>query len=129
MAASRKRRKPKPRRRAKRSLLASVRLPALALEPHHVDVIGLALIAVGIFLAGVGYLRWSGGALGGGALTALQFMFGALGYAVPAALVAVGALLLIRELRPPHRPLRTGTICVVCSLTLALAAGTLGIGP
>ena len=129
MAAARKRRKHKPRRRAKRSLLASVRLPSLPLEPHHVDVIGLALIAVGIFLAGVAYLHWSGGALGDGSLTAVRFLFGALGYAVPAALVTSGALLLIRELKPPHRPLRTGTICVVCSLTLALAAGTLGVGP
>ncbi|MBV9311633.1 MAG: DNA translocase FtsK [Solirubrobacterales bacterium] len=129
MAAARKRRKSTPRRRAKRSVLAGIARPRLTLEPHHVDVIGLALIAVGIFVAGVAYLHWSGGALGNGALTALRFAFGALGYAVPAALVAAGALLLLRELRPPKRPIRTGTICLVASLTLVLAAGTLGIGP
>ena len=56
-------------------------------------------------------------------------MFGALGYAVPVALVCAGGLILIRELRPPARPLRAGLLCLVAALTLALAAGTLGIGP
>ena len=107
----------------------SLRLPRPQLEPHHVDVIALALIAVGIFLAGVAYLHWSGGTLGDGAVKAFRFIFGALGYAVPAALVAGGALLLMRELRPPARPMRTGVVCLTASVTLALAAGTLGIGP
>jgi DNA segregation ATPase FtsK/SpoIIIE, S-DNA-T family len=134
MAAARqsakKRRKPPPRR-AKRSLLASqsLRIPRIELEPHHVDIAGLALIAAGVFLAGVAYLHWSGGALGNGAITGMRFLFGALGYAVPAALVAAGALVLARELRPPGRPMRTGVLCLTAALTLALAAGTLGIGP
>ena len=54
------------------------------------------------------YLHWAGGTLGNGAVTALRFVFGALGYAVPAALVVGGALVLMRELRPPARPMRTG---------------------
>jgi S-DNA-T family DNA segregation ATPase FtsK/SpoIIIE len=51
------------------------------------------------------------------------------GYAVPAALVAGGALVLARELRPPSRPLRAGALCLTAALTLALAAGTFGLGP
>ena len=47
-------------------------LPPLQLEPHHVDIIALALIAIGIFLAGVAYLHWAGGALGDGAVTGCQ---------------------------------------------------------
>jgi S-DNA-T family DNA segregation ATPase FtsK/SpoIIIE len=132
MAAAASKKKKPPPRRAKRSLLAShpsLSLPRLVLEPHHVDILGLALIAVGIFLAGVAYAGWSGGALGEGAVTAARFLFGAIGYAVPAALVAAGALVLIRELRPPARPMRTGLACLTASLTLALAAGTLGLGP
>jgi S-DNA-T family DNA segregation ATPase FtsK/SpoIIIE len=126
--ANSKRRSPPPR--ARRSLLASrPRLPSLALEPHHVDIIALALIAVGIFLGGVAYVHWAGGALGDGSVRAMRFVFGALGYTVPVAFVIAGALILIREMRPPGRPLRTGVICLVCALTLALAAGTLGIGP
>jgi S-DNA-T family DNA segregation ATPase FtsK/SpoIIIE len=129
MAAATRRKKPPPRR-ATRSLLASrPSLPRLVLEPHHVDIIGLGLIAVGIFLAGVAYLGWAGGALGGGAVSAMRFVFGAIGYVVPAALLAAGGLVLAREIRPPVRPMRAGVICLAVSLTLALAAGTLGLGP
>jgi len=133
MATAQKRkptkRKP-PAKRAKRSLLASrPSLPALALEAHHIDILALALIAIGIFLGGVAYVHWAGGALGEGAVRAIRLGFGALGYAVPAALVAAGALILMRELRPPARPLRTGVLCLVAAITLALAGGTLGLGP
>ena len=139
-------------RRATRSMLGvrpSLRLPHFQLEPHHLDVLALALIALGIFLAGVAYLGWPGGPLGSGAITAFRFALGVIGYAVPSALVVAGGLLLMRELRPPPddpgaarlseagrragpkpgRPMRAGTICLVASLTLALAAGTLGLGP
>jgi DNA segregation ATPase FtsK/SpoIIIE, S-DNA-T family len=129
--AARKRTKHPPRR-AKRSMLGarpSVRLPHFELEPHHVDVIALALIALGIFLAGVAYLKWSGGPVGLGAIEAFRFVLGAIGYAVPVMLVAGGGLLLIRELRFPARPIRAGALCLTASLTLALAAGTFGLGP
>jgi S-DNA-T family DNA segregation ATPase FtsK/SpoIIIE len=133
MAAKRTRkstkRKPPPRR-ARRSLLASrPSTPNLHLEPHHVDIAGLALIAIGVFLAGVGYLHWGGGALGDGSMRACRFLFGSLGYAVPVALVLAGALVLMRELRPPTRPMRTGAICLTIAITLALASGALGLGP
>jgi S-DNA-T family DNA segregation ATPase FtsK/SpoIIIE len=128
--ASRARKKPPPKR-AKRSLLARRQLgfPRLALEPHQVDIIGLAFVACGIFLCGVAYFNWAGGALGSNAVLALRFACGALGYAIPVLLVLAGGLVLARELRPPTRPLRTGVICLSAALTLALAAGTLGIGP
>jgi len=99
------------------------------LEPYQLDILALALIAVGVFLAGVAYVGWSGGALGEGAVRALRFLLGQLAYAVPIALIASGGLLLARELRPPGRPLRAGTACVTAALALAFAAGTLGIGP
>jgi S-DNA-T family DNA segregation ATPase FtsK/SpoIIIE len=104
-------------------------LPTVALEPHHVDILALALVAVGIFVGGVSYLHWAGGALGDGAVRASRFVFGTLGDAVPVALVLAGVLILMREWRPPARPLRTGLACLVAALTLMLAAGTLGIGP
>jgi S-DNA-T family DNA segregation ATPase FtsK/SpoIIIE len=132
MAAARKSRKSRKRthrRRAKRSLLAELSLPRLTLEPHHVDIFGLALIAAGIFLGCVAYLHWTGGPLGSGAISAARLVLGAVGYAIPVALVATGALVLIREVRAPARPIRTGAICLTASATLALAAGTLGVGP
>jgi DNA segregation ATPase FtsK/SpoIIIE, S-DNA-T family len=126
-----------PQSRARRSLLAS--RPTLRgsrpglfwprLESHQVDILALALIAIGIFLGGVAYAHWNGGALGNGAIDVVRYLFGVLGYAVPAALAVAGALVLLRELRPPGRPLRTGALCLTVALTLALAAGTLGIGP
>jgi len=129
--AARKRSRTPPKR-ATRSLLSarpSLHLPRLDLEPHHVDILGLGLIAIGILLGGVAYAHWDGGTLGNGAVTGLRFVLGALGYVVPAALVAGGGLVLARELRPPGRPLRTGAICLTSSTTLALAAGTVGVGP
>jgi S-DNA-T family DNA segregation ATPase FtsK/SpoIIIE len=133
MPAARKRRSPKKApARARRSLLANrPSLPSLSrpLEPHHLDIVGLALIAVGIFLAGVEYLHWSGGALGNGAVSGLRYVVGALAYAMPVVLIAAGTLVLVRELRPPARPMRTGAVCLAAAITLALAAGTFGIGP
>jgi S-DNA-T family DNA segregation ATPase FtsK/SpoIIIE len=129
--AARKRKKSPPKR-ATRSLLGarpSLRLRRLDLEPHQFDILALALIAIGVFLGGVAYLHWSGGTIGEGAITAFRFMLGALGCVVPAALILGGALMLARELKPPTRPLRAGVICLTASLTLALAAGTLGLGP
>ncbi len=128
--ASRARKKPPPKR-AKRSLLArrQLSISRLQLEPHHLDIAALALVACGIFLAGVAYLHWSGGALGSNAVLAMRFVLGAVGYAVPAGMLLGGGLLLARELRPPGRPMRTGTLCLTAALTLMLAAGTLGIGP
>jgi DNA segregation ATPase FtsK/SpoIIIE, S-DNA-T family len=125
-----KKRKQSPSKRARRSLMAS--RPSLSLpqlEPHHIDILSLAMIAVGIFLAGVAYLGWSGGTLGDGAIRAIRFGFGRLGDVVPAALVVGGALVLLRELRPPGRPMRTGIIVLAAAIMLALAAGTLGLGP
>jgi S-DNA-T family DNA segregation ATPase FtsK/SpoIIIE len=128
MATSRK--SPAKRVRARRSLLASrPRLPRLDFEPHQVDVLGLGLIAIGIFLSCVAYLRWAGGTVGEGGVHALTFIFGVLGYAVPAVIVVIGALIVLRELRPPGRPLRTGALCLLVATSLALAAGTLGVGP
>ena len=125
-------RRSQPPRRARRSLLSArpalgLRAPLLA--SHHVDLIALGLITAGIFLAGVSYLHWAGGTLGHGTLTVLRFLVGELGYAVPVGLIVAGALMLARELRPAARPVRTGVCCLVTAVTLALAAGTLGIGP
>jgi len=133
MAATRTstKRKKKPAARAKRSLLASRRSlrSLVALEPHHIDVLALALVALGIFLAGVTYLHWAGGTLGHSSVTGLRFLVGELAYLIPVALLVAGGLVLGRDLRPPGRPLRMGSVCLAAAGTLILAAGTLGIGP
>ena len=45
----------------------------------------------------------------------------------PATLVLAGGVLLLRPVLPALRPLRTGVACVFAGLTLALAAGMLGL--
>jgi DNA segregation ATPase FtsK/SpoIIIE, S-DNA-T family len=118
------------RRRASQPSRASdvVSLARLELAPHHVDILGLALLASGVFLAGVGYLGWPGGALGHGAVNAAYFALGVVGFVVPAALALGGVMVLLRELHPPNRPIRGGVACLVAALTLPMAAGTLGLG-
>ena len=39
-----------------------------------------------------------------------------------------GGILILRPMLPAVRPFRAGAICLFASLTLGLAAGTLGLG-
>ncbi|HEX3802639.1 MAG TPA: DNA translocase FtsK [Solirubrobacteraceae bacterium] len=101
------------------------------LEPHQIDVLALAMVAIGIFLGGVAYGAWAGGSLGHGVLSALELLIGKLAYLAPIALVLTGIRVLVRDVdvAPATRPLRSGTICLLLALALAFAAGTLGFGP
>jgi S-DNA-T family DNA segregation ATPase FtsK/SpoIIIE len=103
------------------------RLPEL--EQRHLDLIGLGLIALGIFFAFLVYLGWDGGRAGSQAVEGLRWLLGAVHYVVPVALVATGAILILRPMLPAVRPFRAGAICLFAALTLGLAAGTLGLGP
>jgi S-DNA-T family DNA segregation ATPase FtsK/SpoIIIE len=99
------------------------------LEPHQIDLLGLGLLALGVFLALVLWFGSAGGEAGAALRTGMRFLIGAASYAVPAALGVVGVLIVGRTLMPPARPLRTGTVCLLLATLLALAGGTLGIGP
>jgi len=133
MAAARKpapRRQPaksKPRARARRSSLGALGLPAL--EQRHMDLIGLALVALAVFLAFPLYLGWDGGAAGYAAKDGLTYAVGQVCYAVPVAIAAAGTILVLRPVLPAVRPFRSGALCLFAALTLMLAAGTFGLGP
>ena len=116
--------KPRSKPRARRS---SPQLPKL--EQRHFDVIGLGLVATAIFFAFVVYLGWDGGQAGEGAVEGLQVLLGAGHYVVPAALMAAGAILVLRPVLPAVRPFKAGAVCLFAAVSLGLAAGTLGIGP
>jgi S-DNA-T family DNA segregation ATPase FtsK/SpoIIIE len=119
-------RKPKPR--ARRSApVAWPRLPKL--EQRQLDLIGLGLVAASVFFAFLIYLRWDGGEAGGWAVDGLRRLIGAVYYAVPVALMAGGAILVLRPMLPAVRPFRSGGLCLFAALALGLAAGTLGLGP
>ena len=123
MAASRRRK----RRRPRAAWLPQVELPRL--EQRHWDLIGLGLVAFAAFFACVFYFGWEGGRLGAALADGILFLFGAVGYAAPIALLAAGALLIMRPSLPSTHPFKTGAACLAAALTLGFAAGSLGLGP
>jgi S-DNA-T family DNA segregation ATPase FtsK/SpoIIIE len=101
------------------------RLPVL--DQRQRDVLGLALLAIGVFMGFVLYGGWNGGHGGHAVAVALGWTLGRARVFAPVALVLGGGVLLLRPVLPAVRPLRTGSICLFASVTLALAAGTLGL--
>src|SRR5829696_9504437 len=123
--ARRARAKPRARRAAPRT--AWPRLPEL--EQRQLDLIGLGLIALAVFFAFLVYGGMDGGEAGGWTVESLRWLLGAVHYGVPVALLAAGAILVLRPVLPAVRPFRAGALCLFAALCLGLAAGTLGLGP
>ena len=99
------------------------------LEQRHLDVIGIALAALGLYLGFVLYGDWDGGRVGGWAETGLTHAVGRVAYAVPFVLAGWGLSLMLRPFVEAPAALNAGAILVLCSLLLAFAAETLGLGP
>jgi S-DNA-T family DNA segregation ATPase FtsK/SpoIIIE len=110
--------KRKPPARARRSSRATG-LPHL--EQRHWDLIGLGLVAFAVFLGFVLYRGRDGGDLGKSTVDGLTWLMGDIAYAVPVALAAIGAILVLRPVLPTVRPFRSGGLCL-------LAAGLLWLG-
>jgi S-DNA-T family DNA segregation ATPase FtsK/SpoIIIE len=82
----------KPRAKAKASK-PGLHLPR-ALEQRHLDLIGLALIAAGVYLSFVLFLGWDGGKVGYGVETGLSYLVGNVGARIATVLMlVVGGLL------------------------------------
>ena len=90
-------------------------------------MLGFGMIALGVFLGFVLYGGWNGGGAGGGCSEALGWCVGRAKALAPIALVAGGGALLARPAWPQLRPLRAGATCVAAAVTMALAAGMLGV--
>jgi DNA segregation ATPase FtsK/SpoIIIE, S-DNA-T family len=101
------------------------------LEQRQRDVLGLALVALGVFMGFVLYQGGGsatfGGGLGHGLAVALGWTLGRARVLFPVALAGGGAALLLRPVLPALRPLRAGAVCVFAAVTLALAASMLGL--
>jgi S-DNA-T family DNA segregation ATPase FtsK/SpoIIIE len=97
------------------------------LDQRELDVLGLGLAAVGVFLGGVLYAHWNGGSAGNGAARGLAWLLGVARDGVPVALGAAGAMLVLAPLISSPRPLRASPFFLFASATLALGANTLGI--
>jgi DNA segregation ATPase FtsK/SpoIIIE, S-DNA-T family len=78
------------------------------------------MVAVGLFLATLLWLRWDGGAVGVQVADGLHSTFGAAAYVIPLVLIAVGGLMLVRSKIVDLKPFRTGLAVGAFGLMLAL---------
>ncbi len=64
------------------------------LEQRHLDILGLLLIAIGVYLSFLLFFGWEGGKVGYGLETALDYLFGAVGARIATVLcLLIGGLL------------------------------------
>jgi DNA segregation ATPase FtsK/SpoIIIE, S-DNA-T family len=97
---------------------------------HRPELIGLGLLAAGLFLGALLYLGWDGGQGGQKVVEWLDQAIGQLRYLLPIVLVAFGLLLVTRSQLLDMRPFRTGSTIVMLGLFLVLgpSAGMIGSG-
>ena len=88
---AKRRPKSKPRGRAR---VPRPRLPQ-ALEQRHLDLIGLLLIASGVYLTFVLFFDWEGGKVGYGVETALTYLIGDVGAQIFTVLMLVTGVVLV----------------------------------
>src|SRR3954468_5622106 len=118
MARRRKKRTLKPRvpsrvKRRKRG--------AKKAEGHqHPELIGLVLLALGVFLGFVVWADWNGGYVGRWIGEGLEALIGSATLGLPAALAIVGALMVTRSDLVDVRPFRTGLFVLACGLMITL---------
>jgi S-DNA-T family DNA segregation ATPase FtsK/SpoIIIE len=115
------RRKPDPRKRAREVFDG--------LEQRHFDLIGLLMVAIGVYLSFVLYLGWDGGRVGGWMERALEHTVGVVEYVVPLMVFGLGLALIARPMMRAPRALNIGSLLILLALLLAFAAETLGLGP
>jgi S-DNA-T family DNA segregation ATPase FtsK/SpoIIIE len=85
----------KPKGKAKAKVRGSrLHLPH-ALEQRHLDLIGLFLIAAGVYLSFVLFFGWDGGKVGYGLETGLEYLFGTVGARIFTVLTLVTGGLLV----------------------------------
>src|SRR5215218_4168221 len=115
------------RRRKKRALRP--RMPARTRRKRssrkqrgrqHPELIGLGIVAFGLFMAAVLYADWNGGYVGGWIAQAYDAMVGSLSYALPVLFVAVGGLMVARSTIVDLRPFRVGLFVLALGLLFVL---------
>ena len=96
---------------------------------HHPELWGLGLVAAGLVLASVLWLGWDGGPVGSQVSGWLDDGLGAAAALVPAVLIGVGGLMLVRSCLVDLRPFRTGLVVGLVGVMIALGedhGGALG---
>jgi DNA segregation ATPase FtsK/SpoIIIE, S-DNA-T family len=90
---------------------------------HYPELIGLALVGIGVFLGAILWFGFSGGPIGGLATGAV----GAAAYLAPLVLVPLGALVVARSELVDVRPFQLGLIVALGGLELTLGTAHGGI--
>ncbi|MDQ2980859.1 MAG: DNA translocase FtsK [Actinomycetota bacterium] len=117
MARRRKRRTLKPR------VPSRVRRKKREREGHghqHPELIGLGLLALGIFLGSVIWAGWNGGYVGLWIADGLDAVIGGAAWGLPAGLAIVGALMVTRSDLVDVRPFRMGLAVLAFGLMITL---------
>ncbi|HYK06801.1 MAG TPA: DNA translocase FtsK, partial [Gaiellaceae bacterium] len=121
MAARKKKKRPLRPRTPSRVKKRTTKKKSRARAAHeHPELIGLALVAVGLFLASLLYLGWEGGVAGEKIESGLRGVIGSAAYAAPLALVVVGGLMLFRSALLDVKPFRTGLVVATLGLMITL---------
>ncbi len=89
---------------------------------QHPELVGLGMVAIGLFLASLLYLGWDGGPVGGTLVDWLDSAIGGASYAAPVVLACVGGLMLFRSALVDVRPFRTGLVVWLGGLMIVLGA-------
>jgi S-DNA-T family DNA segregation ATPase FtsK/SpoIIIE len=117
------------RRRKKRTLRP--RLPARVKKKgrkgkprseQRLELTGLGLLALGLFLVFVLYLGWGGGMVGDIVAVVFTGAIGAAAYVAPVTFVIVGALMVARSALVDVRPFRTGLVVTTFGLLATLGS-------
>jgi S-DNA-T family DNA segregation ATPase FtsK/SpoIIIE len=129
---ARKKRSARPRPKTPSRVKKRTRRKAASAPAHqHPELIGLGLLAFGLFMATVLYVGWNGGYVGKAIGDGFVAVVGGIAYVLPVVCVAVGALMVGRSDLPRVGPFRTGLVVVAVGLALVLGAahgGYLGRG-
>ena len=119
MAARKKKRPLRPRTPSRVKKRTTKKTRARAAHEHP-ELIGLGLVAIGLFLASLLYLGWEGGVAGEKIESGLRDVIGSAAYAAPLALVVVGGLMLFRSALLDVNPFRTGLVITTIGLMITL---------
>ena len=117
---ARKKRSSKLRPKSPSRVRRRKKKPTRTRSHHYPELIGLSLVAIGLFLGAVLYGGWSAGVVGGRLTDGLESLIGAAVYVLPVAMVCIGALALVRSELVDMRPFRIGLIVTSAGLLLVL---------
>nr|MBA2537986.1 DNA translocase FtsK [Actinomycetota bacterium] len=86
----------------------------------HPELIGLSLVALGLFLTVVLFLGWDGGLVGEKIASGLDAVLGSARLALPPVLVVLGTLMVARSSLVDVKPFRTGVVVLLFGLLTML---------